>query len=161
MCNPARKLLPRARQEPSNPVLVLNTHISKLDTYLYPSRQPHLPGYYYLLCSIPLLIAITLIKSLPPCDPSLADFTKALPNQGCNPSKMHTIPTNYGTEVQTGNRACRQSHHCCCSLHIHCVRDYSCPKLVWGHCHPNYQGHQCHHWHIQDTTPSRHQILLD
>ncbi len=25
---------------------VLNIHISKPDTYLYPSRQPHLPGYY-------------------------------------------------------------------------------------------------------------------
>jgi hypothetical protein len=45
---------------------VLNIHISKLDTYLYPSRQLHLPGYYYLLCSIPLLIAITLVNSLPP-----------------------------------------------------------------------------------------------
>ncbi len=45
---------------------VLNIHISKLDIYLYPSRQSHLPGYYDLLCSIPLLIAITLVKSLPP-----------------------------------------------------------------------------------------------
>jgi hypothetical protein len=45
---------------------VFNIHISKLDTYLYPSRQPHLPGYYYLFCSIPLLIAITLAKSIPP-----------------------------------------------------------------------------------------------
>ncbi len=42
---------------------VFNIHISKLDTYLYPSRQSHLPGYYYLLCSIPLLIAITSVKS--------------------------------------------------------------------------------------------------
>ncbi len=45
---------------------LLNIHISKLDTYLYPSRQPHLPGYYYLLYSIPVLIAITLVKSIPP-----------------------------------------------------------------------------------------------
>ncbi len=51
---------------------VLNIHISKLDTYLYPSRQPHLPSYYYLLHSIPLLIAITLVKSLLPWDPYLA-----------------------------------------------------------------------------------------
>jgi hypothetical protein len=51
---------------------VLNTHISKLDTYLYPSRHSHLPGYYYLLCSIPQLIAITLVKSSQPRDPSLA-----------------------------------------------------------------------------------------
>ncbi len=144
-----------------NKIYVLNIHISKLDTYLYPSRQSHLPGYYYHLCSIPLLIAITLVKSLPPWDPSLADFTKVLPSQGRDPSKTQTIPTNYRTEVQTSNRACSQSHHCCRNLHLHCVRDHSCSKLVWGHCRPNNWGHQCHHWHIQDTTPSRQQILLD
>ncbi len=140
---------------PSIAIGMLNIHRSKLDTYLYPSRQLHLPGYYYLLCSIPLLIAITLVNSFPPWVPSWADFTKALPSLGRDPS------TNYGTEVQTSNRARRQSHHHCCSLHITCVREYSCPKLVWGHHCPNYWGNQCHHWHIQDTTPLSRQILLD
>jgi hypothetical protein len=87
---------------------VLNIHISLLDTYLYPSRQLHLPGYYYHLHFIPLLIVITLVKSLTPCDPSLACVTVSFQGVG-----FSTLDEYFSLVPESTYEACigiRSSH---------------------------------------------------